>query len=42
MRREHIAKEIKEYLEKNGVTFEQTMRYTVEENGVAERVNLPS
>lgn len=37
--REYIPDEIKEYFEGKEIQFEYTIRYTLEENGVAERMN---
>lgn len=36
---EYISSEIKEFFEKNGIQFEFTIRYTPQQNGVAERMN---
>lgn len=37
--REYILKEIKEYFESKRIQFEFTIRYTPQQNGVAERMN---
>lgn len=37
--REYISNEIKEYFESNGIQYEFTIRYTPQQNGVAERMN---
>lgn len=37
--REYISTEMKNYFEEKGIQFEFTMRYTPQQNGVAERIN---
>ena len=37
--REYISKEIKDFFEEKGIQFEFTIRYTPQQNGVAERMN---
>lgn len=37
--REYVSREIKDHFEKQGIQFEFTIRYTPQQNGVAERMN---
>lgn len=37
--REYLSKEMKRYFQEKGISFEFTIRYTPEQNGVAERLN---